>query len=301
MPTNTEKIYTTWLQTRLTEAITDGDVTCVVEDDLTQGAPSWATGKAFYMTFVDPSANREIVKVTGISGKMLTIARGQDGSTARAWETGTLMEQRLVAADAGSFIQPAAFREIGYTPNGVLTANYPGEKVYQTDAGDCKKRWWKNVTSNLWQLIAGEICEGEVIDTDPESPTYGYIIKDWEAYFDNTKWYASGSCGWGAGCGIWDDPVWEAIFRIGGWRLCIRDQGTWTDGYRPTKMRVTFTGPATLWHEFHDTNDHNITTSGQIASGEEISIWNWGSHDIGYLYLLDLDDYFEVTNIEFRE
>ena len=162
MVTNIEKIYTTGLQTRLIAPITSGAVTCAVEDDLTQWAPSWVTGKAFYMTLVDPSANREIVKVTGISRNTLTITRGQDGSTARAWETGTLMEQRLVAADAGSFIQEGSYREFGYNPNGVLTAVYPGEKAYE----DYGQRWWKNISGTKWQCIAGMLDDKYRIATN---------------------------------------------------------------------------------------------------------------------------------------
>jgi len=161
MASNTEKSYTTRLQTRLTAAITAGAVTCVVEDDLTQWAASWATGLAFYMTLVDPLANREIVKVTGISGRTLTIARGQDSSTARAWPAGSLIEQRLVAADASSFIQRAGFRTVAYNPNGVLSAAYPGEKILQDGAESCQDRWWKNVDTTRWQLIAGEACDWE--------------------------------------------------------------------------------------------------------------------------------------------
>ena len=37
-----------------------------------------------YMTLEDSSLNTEVVKVTGISSNTLTIARAQDGTSARA-------------------------------------------------------------------------------------------------------------------------------------------------------------------------------------------------------------------------
>jgi len=189
MASNIEKIYTTGLQTRLAEEITNLALTCQIEDEPSHAITSWQTGKEFYMTLVDPSVNREIVKVTAISGKTLTIARGQDGSSARAWPAGTLIEQRLVAADAGSFIQEAAYREIGYNPNGVLTATYPGEKILQTGAESCQNRWWKNVDTTRWQLIAGAECDWEfLIDGYYQGMRYYGDIEDGTINGSNANW-----------------------------------------------------------------------------------------------------------------
>jgi hypothetical protein len=52
----------------------------------------------FYATLVDSSNNLEIVKVTNRSADTLTVVRAQDGTTARSYTAGSLLELRLVAA-----------------------------------------------------------------------------------------------------------------------------------------------------------------------------------------------------------
>jgi hypothetical protein len=119
---------------------------------------------------VDPSANREVVKVTAIAGDNLTIARGQDGTVARAWPSGTLVTQRTVAANLTGIIQKTAFRTITVNPNGVYTAVYPGEKVYQSGPAAGERRWWKNTTGTKWRLIAGAMYGSEYLNAD------GYVV-----------------------------------------------------------------------------------------------------------------------------
>jgi len=65
-----------------------------------QGAlfPSLASGEYFYATLVDSAGNLEIVRVTARSTDTLTVVRGQDGTTARAFASGDSIELRPVAA-----------------------------------------------------------------------------------------------------------------------------------------------------------------------------------------------------------
>jgi len=51
-----------------------------------------------YVTLEDVNANREVVKVTAISGNTLTVVRAQDGTTARAFSTADKCELRITAA-----------------------------------------------------------------------------------------------------------------------------------------------------------------------------------------------------------
>ena len=51
-----------------------------------------------YVTLEDVNSNREIVKVTAISGNELTVVRAQDGSSARAFSTSDKCELRITAA-----------------------------------------------------------------------------------------------------------------------------------------------------------------------------------------------------------
>lgn len=60
--------------------------------------PSLGGSDWFYGTLVDSSNNLEIVKVTARSGDVLTVVRGQDGTTANAYIGGDKFELRPVAA-----------------------------------------------------------------------------------------------------------------------------------------------------------------------------------------------------------
>ena len=51
-----------------------------------------------YVTFEDTSSNIEVVKVTARSGNTLTVVRGQDGTTAKAYSAGDKCELRITAA-----------------------------------------------------------------------------------------------------------------------------------------------------------------------------------------------------------
>lgn len=132
--------------------------------------PGWAASKNMYLTLVDASANREAVKVTAIGGDNLTIARGQDGTVARAWPAGTLVTQRMVAANLSGVIQKTAFRSITTNPNGTYAAAYPGEKMYQSGPAAGQRRWWKSTTGTKWRLIAGALYGNEYLDSE------GYVV-----------------------------------------------------------------------------------------------------------------------------
>lgn len=64
----------------------------------------------FYATLINTSNQLEVVKVTARSTDTLTVVRGQDGTTARAYSTGDRIELRVVAAliaDIRDSIAPA--------------------------------------------------------------------------------------------------------------------------------------------------------------------------------------------------
>jgi hypothetical protein len=65
-----------------------------------QGAafPAASGTSVFWATIINSSNQLEIVKVTAISGDTLTVVRGQDSSTARAYSTGDKLELRPTAA-----------------------------------------------------------------------------------------------------------------------------------------------------------------------------------------------------------
>jgi len=55
-------------------------------------AVNFSKGEWCYATLKDASGNREAVKITNVSGDKLTIVRGQDGDTARAWAQNDIMD-----------------------------------------------------------------------------------------------------------------------------------------------------------------------------------------------------------------
>lgn len=124
----------------------------------------WAADREMYITLTDVACNVEVCKVTAIVGSRMTIERGQDGTVARAWTEGALICQRLVAANLGRMLQEGEFKTIDYNPNGVLTPDYPNEKVYETGAHACQKKWWIHGADNKWRLLAGAMCDWEYYD-----------------------------------------------------------------------------------------------------------------------------------------
>ena len=111
--------------------------------------------------------NREIVKIdiaaSALSGNgILTVARGQGGTSATAWPVGTLVLCTTNADHYNAIIQRGEYRQIAYNPNEILTPLYAGEKIYQTGPAGCE-RWWKafNAVNPYWDIITGAACGNE--------------------------------------------------------------------------------------------------------------------------------------------
>lgn len=77
--------------------------------------PNPSGGDYFYLTLIDSSGNREIVKCTARSTDTLTIDRGEDGTSARAFSADDKIELRLNAAALEAFAQ---------VPSSAVTDNF---------------------------------------------------------------------------------------------------------------------------------------------------------------------------------
>ena len=143
--------------------------------------PHWSSGKNLYLPITDNQNNIEIVKVTDIKVKTnkLTVSRGQDGTNAREWYDGAIINHRINAALLTAMIQKEAYREVAYNPNGILSPAYRGEKVFQTDAADCKKRWWKSISGVVWQMITGDQCPPEWTVNSSDIDAYAWRAVCW--------------------------------------------------------------------------------------------------------------------------
>jgi hypothetical protein len=110
----------------LSGAITNSATSITVSD--ASSFPTLGSGDYFYASLGEGTGS-EIVKVTAVSTNTFTVTRAQDGTSAQAWSSGTVIALRVVAAaldDIASQAQTAADTESvsisGDTMTGDLTA-----------------------------------------------------------------------------------------------------------------------------------------------------------------------------------
>jgi hypothetical protein len=82
----------------LNAGINDSATTIVLTAGQGSRFPTLSAGDYFYATLIDTSNNLEIVKVTARSTDTMTVVRGQDNTTARAYSTNDRFELRPTAA-----------------------------------------------------------------------------------------------------------------------------------------------------------------------------------------------------------
>jgi len=82
----------------LNASITSSSTTIVLVAGQGARFPTLSAGDYFYATLIDTSNNLEVVKVTARSTDTLTVVRGQDSTTARAYATNDRFELRPTAA-----------------------------------------------------------------------------------------------------------------------------------------------------------------------------------------------------------
>lgn len=111
----------------------------------------------------------------------------------------------------------------------------------------------------------------------------------WYPHFDNNDWVNSDNL-------FWDGSGWYWTYDCD-----LSPIGTWYQGFRSTKFRMTFTsdGGAHLYGvTLKDTNGSNIFSVADYVSGAEVAC-SFGSYDIAYLALPVSAYNPRITNIEF--
>jgi hypothetical protein len=88
-------------RTTLATGIDDTDTTITVDDVATLDATA---DYALTLIAADDPEDLEIVTVTGVSGSDLTVTRAQQGTVAKSWPSGTLVEMRLTAANVQELV-----------------------------------------------------------------------------------------------------------------------------------------------------------------------------------------------------
>jgi hypothetical protein len=125
----------------LNASITSSSTTIVLVAGQGARFPTLSAGDYFYATLIDTSNNLEIVKVTARSTDTLTVVRGQDNTTARAYATNDRFELRPTAVLLTEVITAAegALPKAGGTMTGPL--------VISGDIGDGTPTLTQTITS----------------------------------------------------------------------------------------------------------------------------------------------------------
>jgi hypothetical protein len=110
----------------LASAITNVSTTITLSSGDGAKFPVLASGDFFFGTLINTANELEIVKVTARSTNTLTVIRGQDGTTARAYSAGDRFELRPTAAMFEAFTQAESISydntASGISANNVQTA-----------------------------------------------------------------------------------------------------------------------------------------------------------------------------------
>jgi hypothetical protein len=113
----------------------------------------------------------------------------------------------------------------------------------------------------------------------------------WQSILDDTKWVANS--------GTWDGVKWSS----GSGYFDLDAIGTWATGFRPTNMRVSFTGGSTISYTLYDAFSSAITNPAGVANGVAINpplplIYTTGT-DITNIALQASSPPGTITDIEF--
>jgi len=135
---------------------------------------------------------------------------------------------------------------------------------------------WDAFASHLPSGVSVGLCWVSYFNTDYWEPLFG----------EDTSWYNSQ---WqymeGSDLGVW-----------------LTDIGTWTNGFRPSKVRVSFNqeGCSENWFVLDDESGAGIVDAEPYTSAMEVNI-TWGSYNLNELKISSCSDYYPlyVTNIEF--
>ena len=155
--------------TTLAAGITSGATSITVATG--QGAlfPSITGTDFFYGTLIDSSNNIEIVRVTARTSDTMTVVRGQEGTTARAYATGDKFELRVTAAgmnnkldkDGGSMTgvlntssdinlttntASLRFRDAGGSTPSFISQGDNNFVFYNTDAAGTNRAIWSSLS-----------------------------------------------------------------------------------------------------------------------------------------------------------
>ena len=99
--------FSNFAQTTLANGLTPSETTGTLALGTGSTMPALSTGQQFAAVLTDAATKtvKEVVYVTAISGDVVTMTRGQEGTTAGTWATGSLFGQLPTAGVEGKFLQ----------------------------------------------------------------------------------------------------------------------------------------------------------------------------------------------------
>lgn len=121
-------------------------------------------------------------------------------------------------------------------------------------------------------------------------------VSPWTQYFDTTYWYCGASCTWTGSA--WSFVLPEA-FSHG--ILFVVTKPNWADGYRPTKIRVTYTGTSITRFIVRDTDNNDIADppDSPYTSGTERALDFTPNLNLDSIVIYNGAGTTNFTNIEF--
>jgi hypothetical protein len=136
-------------------SISSSVTTIAVSAGLGSLFPSLSVGEAFSAVLFDSSNNVEFVLVTARSGDVLTVARAQEGSVARAFPAASRLELRVTAAALANMVQADALSAfVALTGNQTVA----GTKTFSsTIIGSLQGNVTGNLTGNVTGNVTGSV------------------------------------------------------------------------------------------------------------------------------------------------
>lgn len=185
----------------LDSAITAADVGAVLASGDGANFPALSSGDYFYATLEDTDGNREIVKVTARVVDTITIARGQEGTTARTFAAGSVIELRVTEQNIQDMALASAETLVDQTNTWTETQEFErldilgGNEIRLYDSTDTNYHGTRNVTNTLTLRY--------------NSTNYVTVNSSGVVDFVNAPTVAS-----------------AAVYRVGGTDVAITDGGT---------------------------------------------------------------------------
>ena len=165
-------------QCRLSGGITSSQTVLPVGPGGSEFLPS---SSGVMMAVIRDALGHEVVKITAAAFGQITVERGQDGSSPRAFNLGAVVSARLTKSALGNGIQRGAMRQISYNPNEVTVPNYFGEKISEVGVDGCTHRIWQNVVagSAQWRIVYGDMCKDLQNYREWDWPIVEYPWPEW--------------------------------------------------------------------------------------------------------------------------